>query len=133
MTGYASGQRRVQTALSIVLESAFIYTVALVFLIATSCAGLAIVFFFLNSMPPIIGSVFTFVILRSSSGGRGFTGENSSTVLRNDMQLSAITDTGVGMKSMNSCSDGVRVHLERTVHHDTSSERKPEGDRLVFV
>ncbi|KAF8636207.1 hypothetical protein AX17_003693 [Amanita inopinata Kibby_2008] len=134
VAGYARGQRRARNALSIVLESAAIYTAALVCLIITSCADNSAVFFFLNSMPPLIGSVFTIVVLRSSSDNDCYntnthtnnTNNNntraSSIAFRSDRQRSIIISSGsndrISMKPIASATDGVRVHLERIVHHD---------------
>lgn len=64
VSGHAFGQ--VPNVISIVVESAAIYSVLLIVMIATSVADESAHFFFLNSMAPVVGSVFSYVILRSS-------------------------------------------------------------------
>ncbi|KZP07797.1 hypothetical protein FIBSPDRAFT_277584 [Athelia psychrophila] len=53
--------------LSIIVESAAIYSVALICLIGTSVGGSSIMFAFLNLMPPLVGCVFAFLTIGSSS------------------------------------------------------------------
>ncbi|THU90569.1 hypothetical protein K435DRAFT_801927 [Dendrothele bispora CBS 962.96] len=52
--------------------TAAIYSAALICLIGTSVSNNTAMFFFLNSMPPLIGSVFSYVILRSATDVKRF-------------------------------------------------------------
>ncbi|PFH53310.1 hypothetical protein AMATHDRAFT_171785 [Amanita thiersii Skay4041] len=121
VTGYRLGQRRAQNALYIVLESAAIYTIVLVCLIGTACADSSTVFFFLNSLPPIIGAVFIFVILRSSSDIKRFNtttiNSSSNSAFRRDTSRVPTNE----MFNMKPVDPGVRVHLETFVHQDKGS------------
>jgi len=65
------------TILTVILESAAVYTAILCCLIGTTVAGNSTMFFFLNPMPPVIGSVFSYVIVRSSMDNKHF--DTSST------------------------------------------------------
>ncbi|KAF8621299.1 hypothetical protein AX15_007897 [Amanita polypyramis BW_CC] len=125
VTRYSRGSHRVQNALLIILESAAIYTVALVVMIVLACLDSAVLFFFLNSMPSLIGSVFTFVILRSSSGGNQYSSDaRTSLVLQGNVPQLTTTSERVDMKRKGSSIEGVQVHLERIVHHDPENEQE---------
>jgi len=105
--------------LSAILESAAIYTAILLCLIGTSVSDNSAMFIFLNSLPPVIGSVFSYVIIRSSMDNKRFdtwttrsgVGHNpgsSISRLRNDYQND----------DMHDLSGGVVVHIQNTVQRD---------------
>jgi len=57
---------------SAILESAAIYTAMSVCLIGMSVSGSSVMLFFLNSMPPVIGCVFSYIVIRSAMDNRRF-------------------------------------------------------------
>ncbi|KAF8628191.1 hypothetical protein AX15_004053 [Amanita polypyramis BW_CC] len=81
---YTSGDRRVRNAFSIILESAAIYTVDLVCMISLVSAHNAALFILLNSMPPLIGLVFTSIILRSSSDTYHYNDDMTGSEMQNN-------------------------------------------------
>ncbi|KAK2464598.1 hypothetical protein APHAL10511_003387 [Amanita phalloides] len=126
VTGYVANMDRAQKAISIVLESASIYTTALVGMIILVCLDSAALFFFLDSMPPLIGLVFTYVVLRSSDNGKrsSFKGTRKS----HDYMGTNTDSTG------SPANEGVRVQLERVVYRDTLNAKPrldPEIDTEV--
>jgi len=124
---YPGRSIRKYTLLTVILESAAVYTAILVCLIGTCAADDSTNFFFLNSMPPVIGSVFSYVVIRSSMDNKHF-----------DTSRTAITSSGTDLESGKSwfrpnhnsavldntrdLSGGVVVHLEQMVHHDMGPE-----------
>ncbi|KIK55460.1 hypothetical protein GYMLUDRAFT_99564 [Collybiopsis luxurians FD-317 M1] len=121
------------SALSIILESAAIYVVALVVLIGSAFSDSSALFIFFNSMPPLIGSVFSYVILRSATQTRWF---NVTTQLGSSIPLGSsnrnthpqpnqlvmsedINTRDFELRQVNPETGlGVHVHLEHTVHRD---------------
>ncbi|KAF8718308.1 hypothetical protein AX14_011912 [Amanita brunnescens Koide BX004] len=140
VVGYVNGFRRARNALLIVLESAAIYTAALVCMIILACVDSAALFFFLNSMPPLIGTVFTFVVLRSSSdevgrssGTESYFGAQSASASRFTLSGGRISMKPIGPSSP-TASEGVHVHLERIVRSDTdNADSKHEQDMEINV
>ncbi|KAF8627675.1 hypothetical protein AX15_004303 [Amanita polypyramis BW_CC] len=106
---YVTSDSRVRNAFSIILESAAIYTAILVCMIVLVCVRSTALFIFLNSMSPLIGLVFTYVILRSTS-------DKSYEVWNISMPRFVVDSENIKMKPTNPTSEGVRIHLERVVH-----------------
>ncbi|CAL1707483.1 unnamed protein product [Somion occarium] len=116
---------RLPNALSIVVESAAIYSCLLIVLIGTSIADSASMFFLLNSISPVIGSVFSYVILRSSSTSSRYNSETSVKVA-SALQFAAGSAASADMSHARSGKntarmDGVEIHLEQIVHTDEES------------
>jgi len=130
VTGYVTGIRRARNALAIVLESAAIYTIGLVCMIILAGVDSAVLFFFLNPMAPLIGLVFTIVVLRSSDSNDRRYAESTAVEVQSSSGRRSVKSNGrislpIGQSS--SDSEGVHVHLERIVHHDCADhERDPE-------
>ncbi|ESK90476.1 hypothetical protein Moror_13645 [Moniliophthora roreri MCA 2997] len=120
--GYSHSSRRGASALSIVLESAAIYSTALVCLIALSITNNSAMFFFLNSMPPLIGSVFSYVILRSTSSDTKRYNPNATSTLSDHSMNRSMARSGVSHRrdTVQPLDSGVHVHLERIVHGDVN-------------
>jgi len=134
---YVSGPSRGANALSIILESAAIYSAALICLIGTSTAGSSVMFFFLNSMPPLIGSVFSYIILRSSTDVKRFNTVSETLVLSTGGTDNLSGGRGYKRQTANftkpthSEVDGVHVHLQQIVHHDGNDiERGMKGSDM---
>lgn len=138
--------------LSIILESAGIYTAVQVVLIVTSATGSSSMFILLNGIPPLVGSVFSYVILRSSSDSARYgRSSESNTGLKNGGEsfshisrpnrFSAKPAAGLGGGSYQERSfnglgsrqyptaDGVHVHLEQIVHKDIDANTDGSGER----
>jgi len=130
VVGYVTGVRRARNALSIVLESAAIYTIGLVCMIILAGVDSAVLFFFLNSMPPLIGLVFTFVVLGSSDSNDRRYSESTAVEAQSSSGPRSVKSNGrislpIGQSPSN--GEGVHIHLERVVHHDCADhERDPE-------
>jgi hypothetical protein len=138
------------SAMSIILESAAIYTGVLIILIGTAIVDNSVMFFFINSMPTLIGSVFSYIILRSATDIKRYdttilTGTNITSRTRSDMsrpitgdlhqrRLDGELDTqDLELKTVNDESHNagsypqpgsldVHVHLEQVIHHDSDQE-----------
>ncbi|KAK7056662.1 hypothetical protein VNI00_002379 [Paramarasmius palmivorus] len=126
--------RRGANALFIVLESAAIYTTVLTCLIALSITNNSAMFFFLNSMPPLIGSVFSYVILRStSSDATRYTSTMVSSTLTGDSRSTGRSGGFLPKRrerdTTRPLDNGVHVHLERMIHADSSVGGEVTGKR----
>lgn len=123
VAGMRSGS---SSAISIIFESAGIYTAALIFLLGTAAVESAALFIFLNSMPPLIGSVFSFIILRSTTDVRRFnttTAGNLTSIGTASNRSREITTFGHMSNRRDpqetiTMDDGVHIHLDRVVHMD---------------
>ncbi|KAH9484908.1 hypothetical protein JR316_0001810 [Psilocybe cubensis] len=125
---YVSGPSRGANALSIILESAAIYSAALICLIGTSIAGSSVMFLWLNS-----GSVFSYIILRSSTDIKRFNttlsiGTNAMMFATQATDKTGATARTQGYKhqsaylgprpGLQSDVEGVHVRLQQMVHRD---------------
>ncbi|KAF8627676.1 hypothetical protein AX15_004304 [Amanita polypyramis BW_CC] len=113
---YTSINHRIQNVLLIILESAAIYTVDLIGMIVSARLHSAVLFVFLTFMPPLIGLVFTFVVLRTSDTDRCDTGRASLEVRSNNMLRFAVSNEVSDAESSGPSSEGVRIHVEKIVH-----------------
>ncbi|CAL1707477.1 unnamed protein product [Somion occarium] len=110
---------RVPNVISIVVESAAIYSVLLIVMIATSVADESAHFFFLNSMAPVVGSVFSYVILRSS-GDASTEYEAAIKGIRTSMRFRRTSKTQAA---------SVELYLEQIVRADEENPPfSPEED-----
>jgi hypothetical protein len=118
-------------AISIIVESAALYSAVTVVLIVCSILNISPFFFFLNSMPPLIGVVFSYIIIRSSSDDRNKYG----TAVFSTMTGSTAAEThATSPRSVNapgvtsfSQGEGVHIHLEQVVRRD---EINPRGGKI---
>ncbi|KAF8635184.1 hypothetical protein AX15_000516 [Amanita polypyramis BW_CC] len=104
-----SVHHRVQNLLSIMFESAAIYTASLACMIILASIRSGFLFVFLNSMPPLIGLVFIFVTLGGSSEAGHYSSDVRRPALPNDT----------------SPPEGARIHLEKVVYCDIEDEQEP--------
>jgi len=126
VTDYAVGSTGKYIVLSAILESAAIYTALLFCLIGTSVTGNSAMFFFLNSMPPMIGSVFSYIVIRSSMDNKHFD-SISRTGASSYLGRFRAKPNSVTVDTMHEVSGGVLVHLEQVVQHDTEPESEPNN------
>ncbi|CAL1707467.1 unnamed protein product [Somion occarium] len=118
---------RLPNVLSIVIESAAIYSVLLIILIGTSVSDSSAMFFLLNSMAPAVGSVFSYVILRSSGNASRY-----ETTFKGTVGFS--TNYGSSRNTDKTQSEGVEICLERIVHTDEENPPfDPEGDHPMMA
>ncbi|KZP34464.1 hypothetical protein FIBSPDRAFT_809743, partial [Athelia psychrophila] len=106
--------------LAIIVESAAIYSVGLICLIALAMVGSSVMFSFLNAMPPVIGCVFSFIIIASSTKVKTFNTSVSVGGATHSISQARIRQSHVGGNEVNTMhSDGgVVIHLDRVVHVD---------------
>jgi len=79
LRSYPAGLNRRNHVLSAILESTAIYTAILVGLIGTSVTDNSAGFVLLNLIPPVIGSVFSYVVIRCSTDNKPLdTGQTGS-------------------------------------------------------
>jgi len=111
--GCVNSTGRGANVITIVLESAAIYSAVLVVLIVLTVAESSPYFFFLNSMCPFIGIVFSYIMLRSSTNDyqnpdSALTGTGARTSLHESKHRSLSTRV----------PNGVHIHLQQIVHDD---------------
>lgn len=134
IAGYSVGSNRKDAVLSAVLESASIYTAFLFALIGTSVAGSSTMLIFLNLMPPVVGSVFTYVIMRCSMDNAPFHVTERSG--ESNLNRPGSNHNGSRLDSVYYRSGGVIVDLEQIVHHDIEPRSEYNGshkDNKSFV
>jgi len=125
ITGYVVRSNSQDTVLSAILESAAIYTALLCVLIGTSAVDSSTMLIFLNSIPPVVGSVFAYVVIRCSMDNNRFNTEPGRS---GESNLSPRGNHGgARFDNMHEWSGGVIVDLERVVHHDIMPEIMPIG------
>ncbi|KAG7090234.1 hypothetical protein E1B28_011834 [Marasmius oreades] len=114
---YGVSSHQVTKMFAIILESAAIYSAALVCLIGTALVHHSAYFILYNSMPPLVGSVFSFVILRST------VQDDNDPVT--GTQTSSFTSANVngGAWALRPISSPLQVHIT----HDVI-KRMPEND-----
>ncbi|KAF8627678.1 hypothetical protein AX15_004306 [Amanita polypyramis BW_CC] len=123
MTKYTGFDNRVRNVFSIILESAAIYTADLACMIILVAVRSGALFIFLNSMAPLIGLVFTFIVLRTSSNINHYSSDKGGLEMRSGTSPYVVNNEMINMRPTDSSSEGVRIHFEKVVHHDTEHER----------
>ncbi|OCH86138.1 hypothetical protein OBBRIDRAFT_783706 [Obba rivulosa] len=122
--GGAVSGARLSRVIQILIESAASYSALLIVLITASATGTPALFIVLNSTSPVIGIVFSSVIVRvsldaarSGSASGALASSNpiafASHPLRTNMSQSRF-DT----RQQSSVADGVQIRLEHMVHTD---------------
>ncbi|KAF9458877.1 hypothetical protein BDZ94DRAFT_1269575 [Collybia nuda] len=113
--------RRLSKVVTIIMESAALYSSLLIVMIVTDTLGIQAFFVLLQVIPPVIGLVFSSIIVRSTGPNAGLSRRTATRSLhfrtRNhgDTQTAYTTTVGSG-------PDGVEIHLETATQTATHTE-----------
>ncbi|KII91947.1 hypothetical protein PLICRDRAFT_526546 [Plicaturopsis crispa FD-325 SS-3] len=118
VASYSTLDSELTRVVAMVVESGAIYSAYLIIMIATYSSGSPTMFIFLNSISPIIGIVFSAVIVRVGLGlSHGDRYSNTATTSR-DIRFSSQHGLGTRLGGLGTTSfpEGVQISLEHTVH-----------------
>ncbi|KAF7790971.1 hypothetical protein EIP86_001930 [Pleurotus ostreatoroseus] len=134
VSGYAvSSATRLRRIITVIVESAAIYSAWLIALIITSEVGESALFILLNSISPIIGMVFSAVIIRVSIDRNNYStmshvsGSRFGFSKGSDGRSNPITRQTAGsgnapVVNSRARSGGVQITLDTVTHKDPTSE-----------
>ncbi|KAF9027542.1 hypothetical protein BDZ89DRAFT_1134174 [Hymenopellis radicata] len=128
LTNVSSRQRRLSQVSKIIIESAALYSSLLIVMIATDVVGSQVFFILLSAIPPVIGLVFSSIIVRSTRiDSPDMTSKGTASALHFQSRRRNLSESG-NTASTPSGGDGLQIHLQTITQSDGLRTRTETED-----